>query len=54
MDVRVDRKITAQKAKEILEKNGLAVSLEQASQMLDLLYKLAIIVAEHYFNDEKR
>lgn len=43
METSANDKITPEKAVEILKKNGMDVTLEQAKLMLEFLYKLADI-----------
>jgi hypothetical protein len=46
------RKITPEKALEILRKHGLEVTLEQAKAILDFLYKVAHIAVKDYLSTE--
>lgn len=43
-----EEKISPQKAIEILRKDGLEVTLEQAEVILEFLYQMAEIVVEQY------
>ncbi len=48
METSVNDKITPEKAIEILKKDGLEVSLEQAKLILEFLYQMADIVVEQH------
>jgi len=52
MEGEFKERITSEKALEILNKNGLSVTLEQAKVILEFLYKIAnIAVAQHLKNE---
>jgi len=48
METSVNDKITPEKAIEILRKDGLEVTLEQAKLILEFLYQMADIVVEQH------
>ena len=48
METSVNDKITPEKAIEILRKEGLEVTLEQAKLILEFLYQMADIVVEQH------
>ncbi len=48
MEASVNDKITPEKAIEILRKDGLEVTLEQAKLILEFLYQMADIVVEQH------
>jgi len=48
METSVNDKITAEKAVEILKKDGLEVTLDQAKLILEFLYQMAEIVVDQH------
>ncbi|TRX30891.1 DUF2624 family protein [Flavobacterium sp. ZT3R18] len=46
-------KITPQKAMELLKKDGIDVDIEDAKNILDILYEMAEIVVDTYLNEHK-
>ncbi len=48
MEISVNDKITPERAIEILKKDGLEVTLEQAKLLLEFLFQMAEIAVDHY------
>lgn len=54
MELEGKRKITPEKAQQILRQNGLTVTTQEAGQILDFLYKLANFAIKQFLKNENR
>lgn len=54
MEFEGKRKITPEKAQQILRQNGLVVTTQEAGQILDFLYKLAKLAVKQLLKNENR